>query len=69
MPADTPAANRLATAEIGPGLDYCPAPIEAVGSPISSLHRRPDLMAQRFLLADHVEAPRPSNNAALNVAT
>jgi hypothetical protein len=45
---DTPAANRLATTEISPSLHDCTSPIEAVGAPICSLHRRPDLMAQRF---------------------
>ena len=44
----TPPANRLATAEIGPSLHNRSTSIEAVGAPISSLHRRPDLMAQGF---------------------
>ena len=45
MPSGTPAANRLATTEISPSLHDCSAPIKAVGAPISSLHRSPDLMA------------------------
>jgi len=45
---DTPAANGLATAEVSPSLHDPSTSIEAVGTPISSLHRGPNLMAQRF---------------------
>jgi hypothetical protein len=45
---DTPAANGLATAEVSPSLHDPSASIKAISTPISSLHRSPDLMAQRF---------------------
>jgi hypothetical protein len=45
---DTPAANMLVTAEVSPSLHDRSTSIEAVGAPISSLHRSPDLMAQGF---------------------
>ena len=38
----------LATTEIGPSLHNRSRSIEAVGAPISSLHRCPDQMAQGF---------------------
>ena len=45
-----PACHRagLTTAKISPSLHNLSSPIEAVGASISSLHRSPDLMAQRF---------------------
>jgi hypothetical protein len=44
-----PAANSLANAEVSPSLhNVSAAPIEAIGAPISLLHGRPGMMAQRF---------------------
>jgi len=48
MASRHPAANRLATTEISPRLYDCSASIEAVGTPISSLHSSADLVTQRF---------------------
>jgi hypothetical protein len=45
---DPSAANRFATAEIGPSLHDRPSSVKAISTPIGSLHRSPDLMAQRF---------------------
>jgi hypothetical protein len=46
---DTPAADAIATAEIGPNLHDLSTSIEAIRTTISSLHCGPNLMAQRFL--------------------
>jgi hypothetical protein len=47
---NAPATNRLATAEISPSLHDRSTSIKAVGTPISSLHRSPDLSGDALSL-------------------
>ena len=65
MPSGHPAADRLATTEIGPSLHGCLAPIEAIGAPIKPALPQCRSDSPAFLREDHVQTPHPSNNAAL----
>jgi hypothetical protein len=63
MPSGPPAADRLATTEIGPSLHDCLAPIEAIGVPIKPALPQCRSDGPAILREDHVEAPRPFNLA------
>ena len=60
-------ASRLAVTKIRPSLHDRSTSIEAVGAPIGSLHRSPDLMAQRLFeevtREPSIFSPRPKCGA------